>query len=94
VSYTPEYSFETNNLLSFDSGEDGSSVLGSVVDATPSVSEKAEVKEETQKETDKGFDLSKRRLLALAIVGFLCSLVIFYLTKNKKKTLMKSDEKK
>lgn len=90
VSYTPEYSFESDNLLSFKSMEDESLILGSVVSATPSVSKEAEVKEETKENSV----LSKRRLLVLVMAGFLCSLGIFYLTKNKKKTLMKDNEKK
>jgi len=89
VSYTPEYSFESDNLLSFNNMEDESLILGSVVSATPSVSKEVEVKEET-KETS---GLGKRRFLVLVMAGFLCSLGIFYLTKNKKKILMKDNEK-
>mgnify|MGYP001076260166 CR=1 FL=1 len=89
VSYTPEYSFESDNLLSFNNMEDESLILGSVVSATPSVSKEVEVEEETKKSSG----LDKRRLLVLIMAGFLCSLGIFYLTKNKKKILMKGNEK-
>jgi len=90
VSYTPEYSFETDSLLSFDNMDNEPLILGSVISAAPSVREEAEVREETKENSN----WDKRRLLALVIAGFLCSLGIFYLTRNKKKTLIKSNEKK
>ena len=94
VSYTPEYSFETDNLLSFandEDREDESSILGLVVSVTPAV-EVEDVK--VEEKTKERFGLDKRRLLVLVAVGLLSSLGIFYLTKNKKKTLMRSNEKR
>jgi len=93
VSYTPEYFLETNSLLSFDSIDDEPLILGSIVSATPSVSELISKEIEVKKETKESSSLTKRRLLVLVIAGFLGSLGIFYLTKNKKKILMKGNEK-
>ena len=94
VSYTPEYSFESDNLLSFNNMEDESLILGSVVSATPSVNESVSKEIEMKEEIEESSGLDKRRLLVLIMAGFLCSLGIFYLTKNKKKILMKGNEKK
>ena len=101
VSYTPEYFFETDNLLALNGRGDKPSVLGLAVEVSPSVVKKVTRQRENKKEAgeakgkeQKNVGLNKRRLSVLLAIGFLGGSSIFYLTRNRKKTLMKSNEKK